>query len=178
MKRYYNKTTGEWYNEGRSITHSIEGSLFSGVPTEEQLTEWGYEEWINPEPTEEELLKEARLSKVYEIERYDRSENVNSFTLGEVNMWLTVNERQQLATQISSNEAIGRTTMTRWFGGQSFTFPIETWKSMLTALEIYAGDALNITEEHKATVNSLQTVQDIENFDITQGYPEKLIFNV
>jgi len=61
--------------------------------------------------------------------------------------------------------------MTRWFGGQSFTFPIKTWKSMLTALEVYAGDALNVTEEHKATVNSLLTIQDIEDFDITEGYP-------
>lgn len=39
MKRYYNKTTGEWYNEGRTMTHSTESVLFSGVPTEEQLTE-------------------------------------------------------------------------------------------------------------------------------------------
>ena len=28
MKRYYNKTTGEWYNEGRTMTHSTEDSLF------------------------------------------------------------------------------------------------------------------------------------------------------
>jgi len=91
--------------------------------------------------------------------------------LGEVNMWLTVEERQQIATQITANETIGRDTMTRWFGGQSFTFPIETWKSMLIALEVYAGDALNVTEEHKAAVNSLLTIQDIEDFDITEGYP-------
>ena len=180
MKRYYNDTTKEWYIEGRTMTHSTKDSLFSGVPTIEQLTEWGYEEWVEPEPlepTEEELLEKAKIEKIQEIEEYDSSGNVNSFILGEVNMWLTVEERQQIATQITANETIGRNTMTRWFGGQSFTFPIETWKSMLIALEVYAGDALNVTEEHKAIVNSLLTIQDIEDFDITEGYPTKLNFD-
>ena len=180
MKRYYNETSGEWYYEGQSMTRSIGSSLFSGVPTAEQLVAWGFEEWVEPEPlepTEEELLEKAKIEKIQEIEEYDSSGNVNSFMLGEVNMWLTVEERQQIATQITANETIGRNTMTRWFGGQSFTFPIETWKSMLIALEVYAGDALNVTEEHKAIVNSLLTIQDIEDFDITEGYPTKLNFD-
>lgn len=180
MKRYYNSSTKEWYTVGQSMTKKIENGVFSGIPTEEQLTEWGFEEWIDPEPpelTEEELLEKAKIEKIQEIEEYDNSGNVNSFMLGEVNMWLTVEERQQIATQITANETIGRDTMTRWFGGQSFTFPIETWKSMLIALEVYAGDALNVTEEHKAAVNSLLTIQDIEDFDITEGYPQKLVFS-
>ena len=180
MKKYYNITTNKWYYEGQSITYNIENGVFSGVPTEEQLTEWGFEEQVElvpPELTEEELLEKAKIEKIQEIEQYDSSEDVNSFILGKVSMWLTVEERQQIATQITANETIGRDTMTRWFGGQSFTFPIETWKSMLIALEVYAGDALNVTEEHKAVVNSLLTIQDIEDFDITEGYPTKLNFD-
>lgn len=91
-------------------------------------------------------------------------------------MWLTVDERQQLATQISSNEAIGRETMTRWFNGHEFTYPITSWKQMLVALEVYAGDALNVTESHKAAVNALNDIESVDNFDITVGYPEKLSF--
>ena len=121
-------------------------------------------------------LGEAKREKIREIENYDSSEAVNSFTIGNQTMWLTVSERQQLATQISSNEAIGRETMTRWFGGQEFTFPLATWKQMLVALEVYAGDALNVTEAHKAAVNALETIEEVDNFDITAGYPEKLSF--
>ena len=121
-------------------------------------------------------LDEAKREKIMQIEEYDRSEAVNSFTIGNQTMWLTVSERQQLATQISSNEAIGRENMTRWFGGQEFTFPLTTWKQMLVALEVYAGDALNVTEAHKAAVNALGTIEEVDNFDITAGYPEKLSF--
>ena len=91
-------------------------------------------------------------------------------------MWLTVDERQQIATQISANEAVGRESMTRWFGGASFTFPLTAWKQMLVALEVYAGDALNVTEGHRAAINALDSIQDVEGYDYTTGYPEKLEF--
>ncbi|WP_287385849.1 hypothetical protein [Lachnospira sp.] len=49
---------------------------------------------------------------------------------------------------------------------------------MLNALEIYAAEALNVTESHKAYINSLNNIEDIEAYDITQGYPEKLNLSV
>lgn len=52
MKQYYNSITKEWYAEGQSMTHKIGNSVFSGIPTQEQLTEWGFVEYIPPEPPE------------------------------------------------------------------------------------------------------------------------------
>ena len=129
-------------------------------------------------PVPERTLEQAKREKIFEIEDYDRSEAVNSFTIGNQTMWLTVSERQQLATQINSNEAIGRETMTRWFNGHEFTYPIASWKQMLVALEVYAGDALNVTEGHKSAVNALTSIDDVEAYDYTTGYPEKLEYNI
>jgi len=62
MKRYVNKETQEWYQEENSITRRLnDGSVFSGIPTKEQLEAWGFEEWTPepaPELTEEELEKQ------------------------------------------------------------------------------------------------------------------------
>ena len=127
-------------------------------------------------PAPERTLEQAKREKIWQIGEYDRSDAVNSFTIGGRTMWLTVDERQQLATQINSNEAIGRETMTRWFNGHEFTYPIASWKQMLVALEVYAGDALNVTESHKAAVNALNDIESVDNFDITTDYPEKLSF--
>ena len=177
MKRYYNNTTGEWYTEGTPITRGLEDGIFSGFPTEELLFSWGFEEYVAPAPTPEEQLEQAINSKLSQIDSYNNSQEVNSFTIGGNDMWLTVEERQQIATQISANEAMGRETMTKWYNGIEFTFPLSQWKQMLIALEVYAGDALNVTEAHKAAVKALTTIEEIEAFDITAGYPEKINFD-
>ena len=172
----YKDSEGHYYYGG-SMTRMLDnGSLFSGVPTAEQLAEWGYEEVTTPEPTAEELLQQAKDNKIAELDAYDSSEDVNGFELGGNTMWLTVEERQQIATQISASEAVGRETMTRWFGGASFTFPLTVWKQMLTALEVYAGDAINVTESHRAAINALDDIEDVEAYDFTTGYPTKLVF--
>ena len=53
MKRYYNSTTKEWYNECQSMTRRVDSGVFTGIPSEEQLTKWGFEEWVEPAPTPE-----------------------------------------------------------------------------------------------------------------------------
>ena len=172
---------GEFYQKGNSVV--IDGQRYFAPLTDEQMIAAGYEEWVSPtpepapepapepEPDPQEALEEFRREVLAQIESYDRSAAVNSFTINGQKMWLTVEERQQIATQISANEAIGRDTMTKWFQGTEFTFPISVWKQMLVALEVYAGDALNVTEAHKAAVEAMDNIEDIDDFDITQGYP-------
>ena len=176
MKRYYNKTTGEWYNEGQTMTHSTEDSLFSGVPTEEQLTEWGFEEWVEPEPTPTKLLEEAKEEKIADLIEYDISDAVDSFTIGGQAMWLTRDERTQIDESINAYEATGATTMTKYFGGVPYTFTLVLWKQMLNALIVYASEALNVTEAHKAAIGALTTVEEVEEYNFQTGYPQKLAF--
>lgn len=51
-------------------------------PTHEILLENGWEEYIEPTPTEEELLEEAKRIKSVEIKHYDSSDAVNTFYMG------------------------------------------------------------------------------------------------
>ena len=128
-----------------------------------------------PEPPVR-TVEQAKMEKKHQIESYDKSSAVNSFSINGTSMWLNVNQRQQLATQINVNEIAGNETMTRWFNETSFTFPVSTWKQMLVALELYAGEAINVTESHKAAVDALNTVEDIDNYNFKVGYPNKLNF--
>lgn len=176
-KRYYNETTHEWYTEGQSLTRRVNGALFSGVPSEEQLTAWGFVEWVEPDPTPEELLERAKQAKIAELEAYDESDEVNSFTLGGQTMWLTREERTQIDESINAYEGVGAQQMTKYFGGVAYTFPLAIWKQMLNALIVYASEALNVTEGHRAAIQSLQTRKGVEEYDFTVGYPTKLVFS-
>ena len=175
MKRYYNPTTHEWYTEGNSITKYIDGSLFSGIPSEQRLTEWGFEEWVEPTPTTEELLARAKANKIAELEAYDQSE-VNSFSVNGKDMWLDHDLRQQLRISLDALSQAGRENVTKWFDGIEYTYPIDVWYYMLGLVEVYASDALNVTESHKAAINALESVDEVEAYDFHQNYPEKLSF--
>ena len=174
MKRYYNSTTKEWYTEGNSITKNISNGVFSGIPSEQRLAEWGYEEYIEPTPTPEELLARAKANKIAELEAYDQSE-VNSFSVNGKNMWLDHDLRQQLRISLDALSQAGRETVTKWFDGEKYAFPIDVWYYMLGLVEVYASDALNVTESHKAAINALESIEEVEAYEFT-GYPEKLSF--
>ena len=92
-------------------------------------------------------------------------------------MWLDAQTRQTLRTSIDAYIATGIEQVTKWFGGQQFTFPTRVWLAMLNALEVYAAEALNVTEAHKAAVMALDSVEAVENYDFTQGYPVVMNFN-
>ena len=174
MKRYYNSTTKEWYTEGNSITKNISNGVFSGIPSVEQLESWGFEEWHEPTPTPEELLARAKSAKIAELEAYDANE-VNSFSVNGKDMWLDHDVRQQLRISLDALSQAGRENVTKWFDGVEYTYPIDVWYYMLGLVEVYASDALNVTESHKAAINALESIEDVEAYQFT-GYPEKLSF--
>lgn len=81
----------------------------------------------------------------------------------------------------SIEKAAGNGTTTLWFaiGGveTEITLPCDTAIQMLSALEMYALACYNRTAQHKAAVAKLTTVGEVEAYDFTTGYPEKLTFD-
>ena len=131
---------------------------------------------IAPEPTEEELLDKAKAVKTEEIDRYNSSANVNAFTVNGNPMWLDFDLRSRLKNSIDAADAEGRTELTKQYAGMPFTYPIALWRQMFTVVENYAGDCQNVTERHKAEVMALTTVDAVEAYDVTVGYPDNPAF--
>lgn len=177
MKRYYNQEKNVWYYEGRSITRRLDdGRLFAGVPNEEQLAEWGFEPYTPPVP--ERTLEIAKSEKIAQITAYDTSEAVNSFTLGNATKWISIDDRISLMNSTTILQNAGETTTTLWYDGVKYTLPCATLIQMLSALEVYALQCYDVTEQHKAEVNALTTIEEVDAYDYTIGYPEKLSFEV
>ena len=177
MTTYYNKKTAEYYYEGRSITRRLDnGYLFAGVPTEQQLAEWGFELYTPPVP--ERTLEIAKSEKIAEITAYDTSDAVNSFTLDGDTMWINRDDRVSTMNSTTILKTVGVETVTQWYYGKKYTLPCDTLIQMLSALEVYALQCYNVTEEHKAAVNALTTIEEVDAYDYKTGYPEKLSFDV
>lgn len=44
--------------------------------------------------------------------------------------------------------------------------------------ELYALECYNVTASHKANIEQLTTIEEVEAYDYTIGYPEKLVINL
>lgn len=125
------------------------------------------------------IYKENKLSSVEDLykdillkqlELYDHSENVNSFIYKGNKFWLDKQQRSCMKTVAES----GLETIDVVMGGYSLTLPSEFVKQFILQLEAYAYKCFVVTARHQQTIQSLQTLEDILNYDFTTGYPEKL----
>lgn len=183
MSKIWIDKDGNFYQAGSSVV--IDGFRHFAPLSDEQMEAAGYTEYVAPEPpapTPEDLLESARREKLNDITSYDNSFGVNSFTivLGENSMetWLTPDKRSDYKNSIDAAELLGRTEVTPVFNGISITIPVQTAKIALAQIQLYANQCYNVTEMHKSAVNAMDNIADIEAFDVTQGYPEKLSFEL
>ena len=135
-----------------------------------------YEDYLDGayEPT----LEGVKSAKVNEIAVYDGSDVVNSFTLGGKRMWLDKDTRVGLVNSIAIEQAVGKETTVLWYDAVKYVIPIPLALQMLAALELYALECYNATQEHLAAVMGLATKEEVGAYDYTSGYPEKLVFNL
>ena len=156
------------------MTRQLEdGSLFSGVPTVEQLTEWGFEEYHEPQPTPEEELEMAKEHKKKEIADYDQSPAVNDFIWNGEHMWINYDLRDNYLTTVQGAKRLGYSTVP--FLGMEI--PVDTAQAMIDMVNVYAMRCTAVTDAHKAAVEALDTIEAVEAYDYTVGYPEKINFD-
>lgn len=122
-------------------------------------------------------LKQAKVDKIAEITAYDKSSAVNSFLLNDKQRWLDIDLRRSLSYSTNILKEDGEKTVDIWFDTECETMDIDNALYMLKDLEVYAKQTNNVTHHHKAEVMALTSIKDVEAYDITKGYPEKLVFS-
>lgn len=178
MKRYTKDGVTKYASE---IVITKDGMTTTN-PTEEMILADGWVEYIEPEPTpapeptEEQKLEKAKRDKKRNISYYDKSSAVNQFYIADTPMWLDKETRTGLKLRFEAEIAMGKTDTTLWADGVQYPLSLETAVSMLYALEVYASMCYDRTQAHLAAIDALTTVEEVEAYDHTAGYPEKLRF--
>lgn len=145
-------------------------------PTDEMLFADGWSVYVNPEPTEQEILNRTKREKINEINHYDSSDEVNIFYIQGLPVWLDKATRAGLKLRFEAELAMKEENTTLWYGNQSFTLQLNMAIQMLYAIEVYASKCYDNTQKHLANVEKLETLDEIMEYDYHTGYPEKLNF--
>lgn len=139
------------------------------------------EEVINMALTPE-TIEEAKARKISLIEEYDSSEAVNSFNVvtpdGDVSAWLTPSERSNYRSSIDAAKLVGIQDVSLYIAEIPVTLTVQTAELMLAQIQLYADACANVTKRHIIAVEALDTVEAVDAYDFTTGYPERLSFTL
>lgn len=123
-------------------------------------------------------LARAKREVLKKIDAYDKSSAVNGFYLNGETVWLDKATRVGLMNSTSITKAMGQPATTLWLGESKMEVPCDTAIQLLSALEMYALECFNVTAAHKKAVSELTTIEEVEKYDITAGYPAQLKMEV
>lgn len=123
-------------------------------------------------------LARAKREVLKKIEAYDTSSAINGFTLNGTVVWLDKATRVGLMNSTSITKTMGQPTTTLWLGKSKMEVPCDTAIQLLSALEMYALECFNVTAAHKKAVSELNSIEEVEKYDITAGYPAQLRMEV
>ena len=132
----------------------------------------------NKKKYEGKTIEEAKEMLLAEIDAYDKSSAVNGFALNGAVVWLDKATRVGLMNSTSITKAMGQPTTTLWLGESKMEVPCDTAIQLLSALEMYALECFNVTAAHKKAVSELTSIEEVEKYDITAGYPAQLRMEV
>lgn len=145
-------------------------------PTDEMLFADGWEIYVIPELTPEQILNNAKADKKNEILSHDSSNAVNEFYIQGMPVWLDKATRAGLKLRFDAEVAMGKTETTLWYGNMQFPLSLDMALQMLYAIEVYASACYDNTQAHLANIDNLETLDAVLEYDYTVGYPEKLNF--
>lgn len=178
-KNYSNiGSTYEDFQKGLYVKLSEEQVKFREEnPTASVKEVWDMEIRVYVEP--ERTLEQAKMEKLNEIGMYDNSDAVNGFTInGAIPAWFTPDQRSDYNLSIQSAETKGIETLNFVVGNNVLQIPTAMAKVMLAEVQLYANAAYMVTAQHKMTVEALDSIEAVDAYDYTTGYPEKLNFDI
>lgn len=122
-------------------------------------------------------LESAKNQMYSKIDSYDNSDAVNQFTVNdELTGWFTPTERANYKTSVDAAKLLGVDTLQFYMGNVLLNINTTDAETMLAQIQLYADRCFIVTKQHKAAVEALTTMEDVEAYDYTKGYPDKLSF--
>lgn len=119
-------------------------------------------------------LEEVKEHTLYNIQRYDKSEYVNSFSLNGDNIWLDKNLRVSIANTVAIKKDKNIEKSSIWYNNKEYILPVDFILDMLDDVEIYADTCNSVTQRHIANVKAMTDIDEINNYDYTLNYPTKV----
>lgn len=139
-----------------------------------------HEVWtMQLDPVHVRNIEDAKNEMIGKIEQYDHSGDVNGFTINNsIEAWFTPSERSNYRSSIDAAKLLGLDSLSFYVGDVMLDIKPSIAEGMLAQIQLYADQCFIVTKQHKAAVEALQTIEEVDNYDYTAGYPSKMNFDI
>lgn len=122
-------------------------------------------------------IEEAKREMKRNIDRYHLNE-IHQFTINGDETWFDFNQRTEYRQNIESARRLGYDTTQFYVDDNIYTVNIDEFEKCLDRIQVYNNECDIIAKNHELTVDSLETIEEVDNYDYMAGYPERLNFNI
>jgi hypothetical protein len=149
-------------------------------PTHDMIVADGWVEYSegNVVQTVDKSIEDVKSEAIERVLAYDSSEEVNCFFVNGEKMWLDKSTRASLMMRVDAELEDAKVDTTLWFDGVAFSINLDYARKMLKRIELYASQCYDNTQRHIANIRKANSIDEVESYIYTNGYPEKLEFNV
>lgn len=120
------------------------------------------------------ILDRHKNIKLKELDEFDKSESVNSFMLNGESAWVKREERTSINYSTSIIKESSQKSTDLWLGKKCFTLDCDLLLQLLSQIELYAKKCYSVTSQHRANILNIDNLEELNNYDFTTGYPDKL----
>lgn len=169
--------TWQDYLDNKWVLLSKKQVAFHEAHPEASLREvWDME--LTPAPQYVRSLEDAKRQKLAEIDSYDSSDAVNVFTVGGIPTWLTVQERLNRQRSVDAAKLKGVERLSFFVDDTEMEVATAEAEKMLATIQLYADECFLVTKRHKLAVESLESIEEVDAYDFTVGYPQSPVFEL
>ena len=127
----------------------------------------------------ERTLQKAKDEMISRIEEYDKSSAVNEFIVnGTIRDWFTPEQRSDYRNSIDAAKLMNIENLSLYVGDSSITISTSLAEQLLAQIQLYANSCFMVKKQHIQAVEALGTIEEVDAFDYTQDYPNKLEFTL
>ena len=133
-------------------------------------------------------VNDAKTEMLHRISMYDRSDNINDFIINnEIHGWFTPEERSNYKSSIDAAKLLNVEKLSFYIKDILLEITPQMAEQMLAMIQLYADSCFIVTKQHKLAIENIcnseiysdsEKMDLIDSYDYTQGYPEKLNFEL
>ncbi len=113
-----------------------------------------------------------------QVKGYDQTDKVNCFYLAGQPLWLDKATRVGLVNSVSAEKRDGCQITDLWFDNIMIQLTVDDALTKLDKIELYAKSCYNVTAKHIAEIEQLNSLNELQQYDITADYPPFLELNI